>query len=126
MPWPCEDVFDLLQVGQLFKAAQIEEIGCGGGKEGGVRHGTDRRHVTQQFDVCGSGAEVVVAQHGRHRLTTELPITCGVNVFVHTAAGNIGRILKVIEQVFFADMQYFKLDVLAEVRAVDKKFEAAP
>ncbi|MNC41571.1 hypothetical protein D3C75_903440 [compost metagenome] len=55
-----------------------------------------------------------------------MAITRGVYMLVDTAAGNVGSIFEVVEQVLFSDMQDFKLDVLPEVRAVDQKFQAAP
>ena len=69
---------------------------------------------------------VEINPSGRNRLSPELAITCGVNMFVDTAAGNVRSIVEIVEQVLFTRMQDFKLDVLPEVRAVDQKFEAAP
>ncbi|MNN71619.1 hypothetical protein D3C81_1875720 [compost metagenome] len=126
MPWAGEEVFYFLEVGQLLETAQVEELGGRCGKKWSMGHGANGGHVTQQLDIRGRGAEVVVANHGRNRLSPELAVTCGVNMFVDTAAGNVRSIFEVVQQVLFTGMQDFELDVFPEVRAVDQKFQAAP
>ena len=74
----------------------------------------------------GAWAEVVVGDHGRVGLTTELTVFRRVGELVEPGTNDFRRVFEVLEQLVFADVQQFDLVAFAEVGAVDHKLQATP
>ena len=61
-----------------------------------------------------------------YRLTAKLTIPASINVLVEPALGNFRGKLKVIQQFFFGGVKHIKLNVFAEIGAVDQQLQATP
>src|SRR3989344_714137 len=123
---PLEDGLQILEVGQVGKAVDAEELWSGRGDEGRVGHRRNRGDRLQQLHVLRAGVELVVTDDRAERLAAELAELGGVHRLVQTRTGDLRGILEIFEQLLFGHAEDFQLVVLAKIRAVDQKLQRAP
>ena len=73
-PQTLKDVFDVVQIGQVNIAVNVEEFMSSRRNERHMRHCADGRDIFEQFNVGRCGPERVIADDCADRLATELAI----------------------------------------------------
>ena len=116
----------VLEVRQLVPRVDAEELLASRAEERHVRHSRDARDVAQQLHILRSGAEGVVGNHRADRLSAELAELGGVYVLVKAGLDDLGRVLKVVDEVLLRDVEDLNLRILAEIDVVDEEFQRTP
>ncbi|SLR73057.1 Uncharacterised protein [Klebsiella pneumoniae] len=121
-----EVVADILNGSHLFHGLFQEE---------GRADGADKRHmggrrdagdIAQQRHILRAGVELIGRDHRADRLAAGSVILRGIGVPVQAALDKLRRVLKVLAQIVFGDVEDLRFDVLPIVGVVHQLFEAAP
>ena len=116
----------VLEVRQLVPRVDAEELLSGGSEERYVRHRGNARNIAQQLHILRAGAECVIRHHRADRLPAELSELRGVNMLVKAGLDDLGRVLKVVDEVLLRDVENLDLRILTEIDVVDEEFQRTP
>ncbi len=121
-----EVVADILDGRHLLHALFQEERRAGRADKRHVRRRRDLRNRAQQRDILRARVKLIRGNHRAHRLAAGGVIFRRVGVPVEAALDDFRRVLKILAQIFFGNIQNFGAHVLTVIGAVHQMFQAAP
>lgn len=121
-----EVINDILDGRHLFHALFQEERRAGRADKRHVRRRRDLRNRAQQRDILRARVKLIRGNHRAHRLAAGGVIFRRVGVPVEAALDDFRRVLEILAQIFFGDIENFGAHVLAVIGAVHQMFQAAP
>ncbi|CCJ87426.1 hypothetical protein BN133_3803 [Cronobacter dublinensis 582] len=121
-----EVVADILNGRHLFHALFQEERRAGRADKRHVRRRRDFRNRAQQRDILRACVKLIRGNHRAHRLAAGGVILRRVGVPVQAALDDFRRVLEILAQILFGNIQNFGAHVLAVIGAVHQMFQAAP